>query len=1007
MFSGKKHLYIIIGSFVVGIAAILIVYFAMISTGLIQTTKNHLIITTGDAEKAYDGTPLTFDDWSLTEGELPKDYKVEVTVTGSRTEAGEAENLATAVVYDSQGADVTSKYEIEYLYGKLTVLPMELQYFTQNVSKEYDGTPLVTEHVEKSFGELLEGHTCNISAYGERTEIGESETACEWTVTDADGADVSLNYNVVYTPGVVTVTKRALSIYSEDIEKVYDGTPLSSEHYELVGGSLLDGHKINVSVRGSRTDVGISETVLVTEIRDENGVDVSSLYEVNYHAGKLIVTGRPITIRTIEATKVYDGTPLTYDGWELFGGELLEGHTVTATPVGSITMVGETENLAGVRVTDADGKDVTRNYEVSFEYGMLTVTGIPINVYSYDAQKEYDGTPLTEPRTPECTDILLPGHTLVAEAIGSQTEVGRSYNWIRAKVKDEAGYDVTACYDIILNHGILSVIEPQSETNSDEYAIINSTTGGDIYLRENAYGNYMNGTWYAQKQKYKISESINPVYLPTEAFKNDNSLAIGTLSVTLWRSTASYLMPYYCSTYSAEPDDDVSPDVEFVKNQPYTVDMVYYDYSTETIGKYKVGSEYAALEADYAKFVKENYLSVDESVKDRLMKLAVENGITADSPTLVEDIITYMRGAAKYKVGLSTPEGEDAILYFLEERKEGKCTDFAGAATLIFRLFGVPARISTGFLVLDVPANTDVTVKTENAHAWTEIYIDGVGWVCVDPTPDGGGARGGNAIPVKPIDIARYWTAEAEPLTHSGEIYNKLGIIATIKAKLGLNPLDEVTLESEVESPTIVEPVMADVVIKTFKVLLNGEVVYEFSEGEEKLNELGVRFAFLSGYLKYYKYKITVSTSGIQSKEYDGTEMVFDSTLFDIGWGIESEADPTIMPSAFQISCNMSSPAAMVNAGRYYIAVSDVAVQTAIAESDYHIVYDYAYAEITRKSIVIKVSDDGTYYAEGLLVGHVLSSCDIDFENNVFNIVLQDMNGEDVTGNYTVILDIF
>ena len=58
MFSGKKHLYIIIGSFVVGIAAVLIVYFAMISTGLIQTTKNHLIITTGDAEKAYDGTPF-------------------------------------------------------------------------------------------------------------------------------------------------------------------------------------------------------------------------------------------------------------------------------------------------------------------------------------------------------------------------------------------------------------------------------------------------------------------------------------------------------------------------------------------------------------------------------------------------------------------------------------------------------------------------------------------------------------------------------------------------------------------------------------------------------------------------------------------------------------------------------------------------------------------------------------------------------------------------------------
>ena len=88
MLGRRKHLYVIIGCLAVGIAAVLIVYFAMISAGIIQTTTDRLVISTADAEKTYDGTPLTCEEFTVSEGSLPKGYTVKAIFTSERTEAG-------------------------------------------------------------------------------------------------------------------------------------------------------------------------------------------------------------------------------------------------------------------------------------------------------------------------------------------------------------------------------------------------------------------------------------------------------------------------------------------------------------------------------------------------------------------------------------------------------------------------------------------------------------------------------------------------------------------------------------------------------------------------------------------------------------------------------------------------------------------------------------------------------------------------------------------------------
>ena len=72
--------------------------------------------------------------------------------------------------------------------------------------------------------------------------------------------------------------------------------------------------------------------------------------------------------------------------------------------------------------------------------------------------------------------------------------------------------------------------------------------------------------------------------------------------------------------------------------------------------------------------------------------------------------------------------------YFMLESKEGFCTHFATAFVLLARAEGIPARYVQGFCVPTGVEET-ITVYANMAHAWPEVYIDGVGFIPFEPTP--------------------------------------------------------------------------------------------------------------------------------------------------------------------------------------------------------------------------------------------------------------------------------
>jgi transglutaminase-like putative cysteine protease len=89
-----------------------------------------------------------------------------------------------------------------------------------------------------------------------------------------------------------------------------------------------------------------------------------------------------------------------------------------------------------------------------------------------------------------------------------------------------------------------------------------------------------------------------------------------------------------------------------------------------------------------------------------------------------------------YRYTLSPPLlGEHSVDEFLYGSKSGFCEHYASAFAVLMRGAGIPARIVTGYLGGEInPIGNYLIVRQADAHAWTEVWLPGEGWIRVDPT---------------------------------------------------------------------------------------------------------------------------------------------------------------------------------------------------------------------------------------------------------------------------------
>ena len=785
----RKSSTVLIGSAVLGIVMLLAIYMGLIVTGVIDTRPSELVIVAASAEKEFDGEPLECHEYTLKKGTLKKGHKIVAEFDAKQTNAGVSENAVTIKIVDSIGADVTNHYEIETRPGKLTVTPCKLVLKSGDTHKVYDGTPLMYEFWDEAAGKVPSGYKVNATFSGSQLVPGTSQNTFTVTIRDQEGRLADRNFSVSYLYGTLTVNKRPLTVTSYGASKVYDGEPLRYESY-TVEGSVLDEHLLDVSFPASITNVGEVTNNITVYVRNAYadgsvGGDASGYYDISVRVGTLTVKPRPIEISASPCIKHFSGDILPDGKFYITKGSLVEGHELTVQVDATLNAESTVEYiLYDARIFDTqvdvfdptqEFKEVTQNYEITLFHGIDRDHLEKLIISSGSKSAPYTGDALVCEQYVITDGMLAAGHEIEAYFTGSQTEIGFSDNTFTVAIIDRAtGEDVTYRYDVEYEYGTLEVYDTAPSTggeigddgsldndvqNQDAIAArIWAQSGGRVYLRWKSYGNYSfresAGNWGWGEAAAYPSASSNMLY-STGAALAKNGLPEIFYDIEIFGN--QYLIPNYVAQgpEGAESDVMLSPSA-----RAYTLGGYTWNYS------YLEALRYAALGVNdeqmkaYTAFVYAQYLDVPASTKAALEQIAAQNGLKANRLSIIEDVASFVRSAAEYEMEYSPcPEGEDEVIYFLTESKSGVCRHFASAATLMYRTLGIPARYVVGYSTYATTQGW-TEVKGADAHAWVEVFVTGLGWVRIDPTPAAGGVVDENTLVFSLIKVMGYYTGK-------------------------------------------------------------------------------------------------------------------------------------------------------------------------------------------------------------------------------------------------------
>ena len=460
-----------------------------------------------------------------------------------------------------------------------------------------------------------------------------------------------------------------------------------------------------------------------------------------------------LVINSESATAEYDGKTLVNGKWHLSSGELKDGHKLFVEVSGAQTEVGISDNYIFAKVLDENGNDVTSQYKIEYLPGALNVKPRSITITAGSAEKPYDGTPLS------CNDYdvtsvvgILNGHHLSVNIEGSITEIGTIPNMIKnVVIKEDNGTDVTKYYSIKVINGTLTVTDKNADGGGigpapeDGFSIglppsnggggngstirvfvVNSTSSGKIYLKERSYGAYT-GRGFAKAPDYSelLYDSISAYYLSSKAAEyGGEALSL----ITIDPKYGIYAIPYQASEMGYEPQ--VS-DVYFTGS----TDAPYNVYYFTALDNAELPYDLQEFEAQYRSYVYSNYTAVPQATLEYLNGIIDAQGFDVSDPLIISRVAQYIQGAATYSTyyNRDLDKCDDIVVAFLDLYKSGICQHYAAAATMLYRALGIPARFTVGYAT-DIEAGVDADVMGSDAHAWVEIYIDGIGWKEVEVT---------------------------------------------------------------------------------------------------------------------------------------------------------------------------------------------------------------------------------------------------------------------------------
>ncbi|MDH3948636.1 MAG: DUF3488 and transglutaminase-like domain-containing protein [Gammaproteobacteria bacterium] len=132
----------------------------------------------------------------------------------------------------------------------------------------------------------------------------------------------------------------------------------------------------------------------------------------------------------------------------------------------------------------------------------------------------------------------------------------------------------------------------------------------------------------------------------------------------------------------------------------------------------------------------QRYLTLPANIAPRSQQLIQTwLGHSADKSQLIKKALAYFRDQEFYYSRQPPLLFDDPVDEFLFQTRKGYCEHYASAFTVMMRQAGIPARVVTGYMGGEMnPLSDYMIVRQSDAHAWSEIWLAGQGWLRVDPT---------------------------------------------------------------------------------------------------------------------------------------------------------------------------------------------------------------------------------------------------------------------------------
>jgi len=176
---------------------------------------------------------------------------------------------------------------------------------------------------------------------------------------------------------------------------------------------------------------------------------------------------------------------------------------------------------------------------------------------------------------------------------------------------------------------------------------------------------------------------------------------------------------------SLPPRAGMTPSFQLLRDQPVNE---AYRYEVRSYLQYRTGEMTAA----------ERLLSLrlPPQSNPRARELAEKWRLRNPQPeALVKAALSMFREQPFYYTLTPPLLGFHSIDEFLFRTRQGFCEHYASAFVFLMRVAGVPARVITGYQGGERNEMDEyLIVRQSDAHAWAEVWLEGRGWVRVDPT---------------------------------------------------------------------------------------------------------------------------------------------------------------------------------------------------------------------------------------------------------------------------------